>query len=502
MAEVLLPFGDLQPDYAPLGSPGLVTARNLTPRKGSYGPFHDLSTISGAISARALGSVSGRDKNNDTWVYCGDESKLYELTHDTWADQSKSGGYATGANDNWEFALWNNSSKIIATNYANPVQSLDIGGGASGAFADMITSPASNAPKAKHIGIVHRFVVLGWISDADGETSNRIRWSAIADEADFSPSATTQSDYEDLPTGGVVRKIVGGAEYGLIFQNAMVRAMRYVGAGPVFEISPVNYAPGTPIPNSVISHKGLVFYLSEDGFQGISGVNVQPLGDGRVDRYFWGQFDVTNRRYVSSAIDPINKVVAWAFPGSGNTGGLPNRILMCKWDEMRWTEVEIDTEHLMRSETQGYTLETLDNVGTDIDNSTVFDESFDSDKWKGGQFRFAAFNQAHQLCHFTGANLAATIETSDLQLMPGARSQINGVAPIVDGGFASVSVSARQRLRDTVSYRAASAMNATGVCPVRGAGMYHRIRVSLSSSTSWSHVEGLRLDFTGPLGRR
>jgi len=76
------------------------------------------------------------------------------------------------------------------------------------------------------------------------------------------------------------------------------------------------------------------------------------------------------------------------------------------------------------------------------------------------------------------------------------------VSPLVDAGDANVSLAARQRLKDTVTYRSAAAMNASGTCPVRGDGMYHRFRLSLSSSTSWSHVQGLKLDFEGPLGKR
>jgi len=478
----------------------VITARNVIPRTKSYGPFRKLTVISDALTARCLGAVSVRDVSDNVYVYAGDTSKLYEMLNNSFNDESKAGGYSTNTDDSWEFAIWNQNNQIIATNYADPVQALTIGGGASGAFADLFTS--ATPPKAKHVGIVHRFAVFGFMNDpSDGVVTNRVQWTEIGNAANIAPGAATQSDYEDLATGGVVQRIIGGTEYGLIFQNNAVRTMRYVGAGPVFDLFQINYAPGTPISNGIIAHKGMVFYISEDGFMGINGVNVEPIGTERIDRYFWDQFDITNRRYVSTGIDPVNKIVAWAFPGTGASSNLPNRILMYKYDEGKWSEAEIDTELLLSTETQGYTLDSLDDLGTDIDNAGVFDESFDSDKWRGGSYRFAAFDQAHKLNFFTGPSLAATIETGDLQPDTGKRWQCNGARVLVDGGDARVSVAGRTRLKDTVTYGSSSDMNIDGVCKLRSEGRYQRFRLSLSSSTSWSHVQGLGIQYELKGGR-
>ncbi len=492
MPEIAISFGDLRTDDPAFRNSGVIKALNLTPRSSSYGPFRELTSQSNAISARVLGSISVRDASANVFVYAGDATKLYEMINYTFTDESN-GTYTTAVDDGWEFASWAVKNKIIACNYADPVQSIDIGGGASGAFADMITSTLK--PKAKHIGIVGRFVVLGFTNDgSDGEKSNRVWWSGIEDETDFDPDAATQCDFEDLASGGIVQRIIGGTEYGLIFQSNMVRTMRYVGPGPIFELLPLNYAPGTPIANSVIAYKGNVFYISEDGFMALRGTQVEHIGTDRIDRAFFDQFDVTNRRYVSAAIDPINKVVGWAFPGTNATAGLPNKILLCRYDLNKWAEVEIDTEFLLQTETQGYTLESLDDLGTDIDDAGVFDESFDSDKWKGGQFRFGAYDQSHKLGHFVGATLAATIETGDILPAEGRNWQINGARVLVDGGSARVSVAKRARLTDAVSYGSASDMNVNGFCPLRSDGKYQRLRLSLTSSTSWSHVQGLAID--------
>ena len=159
----------------------------------------------------------------------------------------------------------------------------------------MITSTLT--PKAKRVGIIGRFVVLGFTNDAtDGEKTNRVWWSGIEDETDFDPSAATQCDFEDLASGGVVQKIIGGNEYGLIFQNNMVRTMRYTGPGPIFELMPLNYAPGTPIPNSVIAQGKCLLYLGRR-------VHVASGRTGRTHRFIsCGSFLLGSVRYYKSAV--------------------------------------------------------------------------------------------------------------------------------------------------------------------------------------------------------
>ena len=497
MPEFSINFGPLAADEPAFRNPGIIRALNLVPRSSSFGPMRALAAQSNnALTARALGGLSARSAAGNTYVYAGDAAKLYEMVGQTFTDESKGGGYSTAADDVWEFAVWAGSNKVIATNYTNPVQSIAVGGGGAGAFADMITS--TNVPKAKHVGIVGNFVVLGFTNDVgDGEKSNRVWWSAIDDETDFDPSAATQCDYEDLSTGGQVQKIVGNADYGLIFQADMVRSMRYTGAGTIFSLQPLNFTPGTFVPNSVVSFENETFYIAEEGFMALRGLQVEHLGDRLVDRFFLSQFDPQNARLVSSAIDPANKLVAWAFPGADNTG-LPNRILMCKYDDRpaKWAEAEIDTEVLLTSQTQGYTLDGLDAIGTNIDDAAVFDESFDSSKWQGGAFRFGAFDQTHTLSFFNGPTLSAVIDTGDILPVEGKSWRINGVRPLVDGGGACASVAPRKRLQDSISYGPPSEMNANGVCKLRSEGKYQRIRVSLSSSTSWSHIQGIAVDGT------
>jgi hypothetical protein len=452
------------------------------------------------LTARARGAFSARDADNNVYFYTGDATKLYEGIDDTFTDRSGT-TYSTASTDNWEILQYDNN--IIATNFTDPVQFVEVGGGASANFADLITSTLK--PKARHLGVVGSFLVLGNTSDAtDGAVPHRTWWSAINDGADFDPDATTQSDYQDQQEGGWVRKIVGGVEYGVIFQDRQITRMSYIGTPAIFDFFPVDRKRGTPIPGSVVAHGRLIFYISEEGFFAFDGSQSHPIGVDKVDKTFWSEFDLNNRHRVSAAIDSVNKLVVWSFPGSGSTGGNPNKLWTYHWVYGKWSEIEIDTMWIAKAETQGYTLDGLDSVGTDIDDSGVFSESFDSEVWKGGALRFSAFDTSHKLGYFNGANLAATIDTSEAQLLGGQRAMLTATRPLVDGGTPTVRIGSRNRTTDPHTFSTSVTINAIGECPVRTNARYLRARMEMPAGETWTHAQGIEVpeEHVRPAGRR
>ncbi len=506
---VILPFGGWFPDQPSLGNPGTLTARNVIPGKGvgSYEPFRDLVTVSlNALEGEALGGTVARDASNNIFPYAGTTSKLYELRGNTWSDESKVGGYSTSVEDVWEFATWDREQKIIATNFADPIQVLEIGGGASGDFADLITS--TNKPKAKHLDIVRDFVVLGHTDDAaDGVKPNRVWWSAIGDETDFDPDATTLSDYSDLPTGGWVQRVIGGAEYGVIFQEKLIRRMEFVGSPVIFDLPAADRKRGTPIPNSVISFGRNIFYISEEGFFVFNGSSSEPIGNNKVDVEFWRRFDLADKTKVSVAIDLVNKLVMWGFPISSAT---PNAIYAYKWDEGDWSEIrDITFDRLINGQNQGYTLEGLDAVSTNIETLTP---SLDSDVWKGGKGYFGAIDSSHFLSSFDGDTLEATIGTGERELTPGRDTFVRSVRPLIEIDEARIGtqnipntsirvvLETRNVLQDAFTVNGPKALNAIGEANFDKEARYFRGTVNIAAGVDWRHARGAEI-YTHARGR-
>lgn len=357
-----IPFGDWMPDLPDLANPGATVAKNVIPAERSYRPLGALQAATGALDSAALGIVIGRDSSGNHYNYAGDAGKLYEVRASGITDKSKGGGYSTGSGDVWEFVLF--GSRLLGTNFTDPVQGIDVG--AAGLFADQITSTLK--PKFRHLAVVREFLVGGNSNDAsDGDVPHRTWWSGYRDPLDFDPDAQTQCDFEDRPGAGWVQRIIGGLEYGLVIQERGITRMTYSGGDSIFQFDSIDRKRGTPIPNSVIGHGRLVYFISEEGFFVTDGTQSYPIGANQVDKTFWAQFDVNNAALVSAAIDPVNKLVAWAFPGAGGI----TKIYFHDWQDRRWSEAEVDLEILVNATSEGFTLEDLDAVALDAAADTT-----------------------------------------------------------------------------------------------------------------------------------
>jgi len=322
-------------------------------------------------------------------------------------------------------------------------------------------------------------------------------WSAIRDAQDWSPAQSTQCDYQDLQFGGQVQRIIGSVEYAIVFQETIIRRMNYVGTPAVFDIQPVDRRRGTAIPTSVTSWGRLIFFIAPEGFMAFDGVESTPIGENYIDDYFYDSFDPSQHYLVHAAIDPVLKLVYWSYPGADNIGEA-NEVLVYHWPERKWSHLDVGLTCIGNMGRPGFTLEGLDAVSTDVDNDTLLGPSLDSDKWKGGPEAFGAFDTSNYLGFFDGSTAPAVITTGEAQIMPGRRVQINGVRPHIQSGLKShvdISVGHRKTPLDDVTYSSSNPLNVDGEAPQRVEDRYHRVRISLSASMSWSLATGVTLEY-------
>ena len=164
----MIPFGEWTPDRPDFGN-GATVASGVVPKEtGTYGPFSQLSAVSGALTARCQGATSAQDAAGNAYNFSGDASKLYSLSGVTQNDVSRSAGYTTPAEGAWRFAQFD--QRFVATNYADEVQTFMLG-------SDSIFSNLSTAgPKGKHVTVMAPgFLMLGNTRDAvHGAVPNRV----------------------------------------------------------------------------------------------------------------------------------------------------------------------------------------------------------------------------------------------------------------------------------------------------------------------------------------
>lgn len=466
-------FGEWTPDLNPINSPGVSEAKNVLPSADGYMPFRSVAQITDAINARARGAISAKDKSGVVYGYVGNETKLYSFGATSHTDVTNTGGaYALSSDSCWNFVKW--GEKIIGVAIDENPQIITFG---DANFADLSGSP----PKAAFIAVISDFVVLANINDGTAKPLD-VRWSAINDETDWTASQETQSDSQELRSnekngGGHIMGIVGGTEYGIVFQEYTIQRMDYVGAPLIFDINEIFPGIGTPCKNSITQEGKLIHFFGQDGFYQISdGTSIKKIGDQKVDKWFLSDLDADYPERVIAASDPKSSNVVWIYPGESSTAGTPNKYIAYNWYLDRWTHGDIDLEWIFSSVSAGYTLEELDNISSSIDTLGI---SLDDNSLKGGTLRFSVYDTDNKLGSLTNTPLNGTIDTEELNIY-GELDFVKKARPLVDG-TATIQIGNRMLLTDDVSYTdALSTDSTTGWTYPRIKTRYERFRVNTS----------------------
>lgn len=474
----VIPFGEWLPDHAPLGNPGVVTATNVFPSASGYRPVPSLEPVTSALEDRPRGAIRGRDSAGNAFEYAGDAGKLYRNVGGTWTDASRVGGYATADEERWEFVQWKN--KILAVNFSDNPQQIT--------FGDTNFSDLTSDFRARHIAVVRDFVVAANTFDAvDDLVPSRVRWSAFNNETDWTVSPATLADYQDLKVAAVER--IFGGEFGVVFQRNSVWRQSFVGAPVVFQFDEVLPGVGLIAPGAAVRDGDTIYFLSDRGFLAlVNGTQAVPIGANKVDEFIRRDLNESFLARISAVAEPGGHRIWWAYPSVQSAEGIPDRILVYDKSLGRWSLIEQEVELLWVGGGTGLTLEDLDDISPSIDDLPA---SLDSKLWIGAAAQLSAFNGDRRSGSFTGPNMEAVIETKEIEINAGRRTQLNAFRPLIDGGNPTAVVGWRNRQSDPVSFGPPLTQRASGRYTFRKNARYHRFRFRLSGD--WQHAIGFQI---------
>jgi hypothetical protein len=473
----MIPFGEWRPDLPDFQHPGATEAKNVIPDFNSYRPFpakHTVSPVSGAPATDVTGAFYSETPPTslatlgEGFVYAGTATKLHRywldsttVGSDTWSDVTRTtvGDYTSGQ---WQFAKF--GTRIIAVNGADGPQSYVEG--SSTDFAALAGSPPTGA---RFVSVVRDFVNMA----PNGNTQH---WSAINDPEDWTPSATTQSDTQTVPEGGIITGLAGG-EYGLTFMENAIYRQTYIGSPLIFQFDRITSLIGMSNGNGLAQHEDMVFFHSGEGFFVIKGgQQIIPIGEGKVDRYVINETQATST--ITGAIDPFRKIYVARLTRTADDFE-QHELLIYHWPSGRWSRVELAVE------ADEFTF--LFSAKSDKNSGVI-------DFMSLGAFEGSTF---YDFSTFHSGNMAAVLETTEAQIFPGRRAFVQGVRPIIDGGTdanITVALAARAAPNDTVSFGSAVAMNSSGLSPQRSSGRFHRAQVNVAAGASWTHAQGIDVE--------
>ena len=473
MATKRLVLGEWLPDQPGLTG-ALTDAKNVVPVINGYGAFPSAQVFSNNATENLLTVIAGQF-GNTVQLFAPSANNIFkfdpgDLDLD---DVSKSGGYSSVAE--WKFTQF--GKVLIGASGNHKLQSWTIG--TSTAWADLNAS----APSARFVTVVRDFVVAA----NESSTPNRVYWSDINDETNWTSGPTSQSDFQDIADGGNIQGLTGG-EYGLIFLEKAIYRMSYIGSPLFFQFDAISRTLGCYEPNSIIQKGGLTFFLSEDGFYTCDGQNVTPIGAEKVNRWFFDDVDEGNIDKMSAAVDPERNIVSWCYP---NTSG-GRSIIVNNWQTSRWSYAIKTLDFIANAATVGTTLEQLD-IFVSLEGVPA---SLDSRLWAGGKPLFAGVRGA-QIILFGGPPMTPQVISGDIE--EGMQSIAKTAWPQIDGGSADIAIASRFRLDQDVVFGSDVPATSENRVSLRSVGRYHRVRVKPTGN--WKTIMAIDLELQ-PVGRR
>lgn len=459
------PLGEWTPDLAPSNSTHLAQAINVRPIANGYAPAKAFEGITPTFTGgQFLGGGAFLASDGTATLLAANEAGVDKYVGGAW------GGVVSFPQTLPNHFAQFGDNVIISANAAAKPYSYDLIAGT----ATLISA----APYLVDVAQVRDFV-MGITTD------NTVRWSEFNDSASWT-IGTNQADEQPILSSFGVR-LVGG-EYGLLLKKQGITRITYVGSANDIIFQFDDFAPeiGCMAAGSVCNIGRLVFFLSERGFELCDGAEVLPISDEKINRWFFGTYSRAEIELVTSAIDPRTSEAVWCMPGA------PGRLICYNWVLKRWSVRELAVSGIFTGFTVSVTLESLDADYPSLDAMTL---SLDDPSFAGGNPQLLLVDTDNVVGALTGANLEATLETKNIEPVPGKRSRIRDVRLVSDVTEASARFNSRQRIGDAEAFHSAASLRASGRMPVRCNGRFHDVEITIPAGTDWTFIQAFELEF-------
>lgn len=481
-------FKEYRPDDETYENPGMPSVTNALWVNGNYIPALAFASLGFALSELPQGAFAGNDVNGAVRIYIGGATKLQEFNGAGFTDRSN-GTYTCQAGQYWKFAEFSSPTYpalIIATDYNDTPQKINPGVDAT--FSNVSNAGAGTVPQASQVGVINQFIVFGNTKIGATVVPHRLQWCAIGDPTYWAFSSLTdqqkQAGEQYMNSNyGPVNHISNGPSFGVVFQEKAITRMQYIGGQTVFDFTQIDLQRGCLFPNSAIQIGSLIYFIAHDGFCMTDGYSVQQIGHGTVDSTFLSNVNQAYADRVTVAIDPINKLIYWAYCTSGNTTGVSDATITYNYAEGKFSPITQTLARIFPSLSFGYTMDTLDNVNTNLDLITP---SLDSPYWEGGNQQVGAFDSSFNYGTLTGSALTATFNTPEIDPNEGGIFYLDGIRPISEdaSGLGTVTVTPLTRMLTNGAQTIGSAMSPnsrTGICNMRTSARYIQLQITFSN---------------------
>ena len=461
-----------------------------------------VDTFTFTATATANGSDTGNGGSGSDAVYQINTGLDVYVQSTGWGSGTWGAGTWGSANDltlTNQLRLWsidNFGDDTVLNPRAGGVYYWDESSGGNTRAVDATTlSNASNVPTA---------VLQIMVSDVDkhviafgcnpiGSTAIDpllVRFSDTESIIDWTPTATNQAGGVQLSMGSTIIGALRTRQEILIWTDAGIVSMRFVGSPFVFSFNEVAHGPSLISPNSAVNANNQVYFMDHGGFYSYSG-SAQRLPCTVLD-YVLSDLNKGQAFKIFGAVNDSANEIMWFYP-SGDSLEV-DKYVMYNYLEQVWS-IGTTSDNFVRTAWDAAVI--LDHpIAASKNDSTVNNN----------------YIYSHELGHGDdGSEFTAFIESSDFDLDPDGEKfiAVNKVIPDVQfrnqqttSDDVTITIKGRDYpLEDLSTLSTVSVTPASTFTNTRARSRQCAIRVSNSSSDYGWRLGDLRLDVR-PDGKR
>ena len=311
-----------------------------------------------------------------------------------------------------------------------------------------------------------------------------VRWSDSESAVDWTPTAINTAGGVNLSTGSTIIGALKTRQEILIWTDAGIHSMRFIGSPFIFQFSVVNEGLSMISPKAAINAGGAVFFMGRGGFYVYTG-SVQPIPCSVLD-YVFSNLNLKQSHKVFSSTDADHNEVTWFYPiGTGETD-ITNYVTY-NYVEQLWSIGTMDRGAWIEANSKNFPV--ASSVITSSDNNYIYiqEQGHDAD----------------------GSAMTAYIESGDVEMGDGERYMLLSKL-IPDFTFkgntddASMSVIVKGKdfpLEDTTTLSTSTVTATTKQAFLRARARSSAFRIESSESGYGWRLGDLRFDMR-PDGRR
>ena len=350
-------------------------------------------------------------------------------------------------------------------------------------------SGASDAPTVAlqvMMSDVDKHVVCFGVNPLGSSTIDplHVRWSDSESAADWTPTAINSAGGVNLSTGSTIIGALKTRQEILIWTDAGMHSMRFVGSPFIFQFGVVNEGLSMISPKAAVNAGGAVYFMDRGGFYVYTG-SVQPISCSVLD-YVFSNLNLKQSHKVFSSTNADHNEVTWFYPiGTGETD-ITNYVTY-NYVEQLWSIGTMDRGAWIEANSKNFPV--ASSVITSSDNNYIYiqEQGHDAD----------------------GSAMTAYIESGDVEMGDGERYMLlSKLIPDFtfrgNTGDASMDVIIKGKdfpLEDTTTLSTSTVTSTTKQAFLRARARSSAFRIESSESGYGWRLGDLRFDMR-PDGRR